>query len=121
MTLTNITGAPVEGENFFGREKELDFDVKQIKAGNSLILSAPRRVGKSSFAKKVLEILGNDGWNTVEINLEEVKISELPALTLVSAPVLKLVFRCSHWLRISVIFPFEVIYFFQITNIIVMR
>ena len=54
MAIGNIIGPPVEGENFFGREKELDFAWNHIKKGNSIILSAPRRIGKSSFAKKLL-------------------------------------------------------------------
>ncbi len=76
MPINNITGSPVEGENFYGREKELDFAWNQIKKGNSLILSAPRRVGKSSFAKKMLEFAKKENWNTLEINLEEVKSEE---------------------------------------------
>lgn len=72
MNVNNITGSPVEGQNFYGREKELDFAWSQISKGNSLILSAPRRVGKSSFAKKLLEKAKNEGWNTLEINLEEI-------------------------------------------------
>ena len=76
MTINNITGSPVEGKNFFGREKELDYAWSHIKKGNSLILSAPRRVGKSSFAKKLLGFAKNEKWNTLEINLEEVKSEE---------------------------------------------
>ena len=74
--LNNIYGPPVEGEDFFGREKELEFAIKEIVAGNSIKLAAPRRVGKSSFAKKILEVLKSKGWNTVEIDLEEVKSEE---------------------------------------------
>ncbi len=73
MKVNNITGSPVEGANFYGREKELDFAWSQISKGNSLILSAPRRVGKSSFAKKLLDKAKTKGWNTLELNLEEVK------------------------------------------------
>lgn len=76
MNINNITGPPVEGDNFFGREKELDFAWKHIKKGQSLILAAPRRVGKSSFAKKLLNFAEEEGWNTLEINLEEIKSEE---------------------------------------------
>jgi len=72
MKINNITGSPVEGENFYGREKELSFAWSKVLKGNSLILSAPRRVGKSSFAKKLLENAKKENWNTLEINLEEV-------------------------------------------------
>lgn len=74
--INNITGSPVEGENFFGRENELLHAWRHIAKGNSLILSAPRRVGKSSFAKKLLDTAKNEGWNTLEINLEEIKSEE---------------------------------------------
>lgn len=76
MIMNNTTGSPVEGDNFFGREKELEFAWKSIKKGNSKILSAPRRVGKSSFAKKLLTFAKKEGWNTLEINLEEIKSEE---------------------------------------------
>lgn len=74
--IKNTTGSPVEGDNFFGREKEFEFALEHIQKGNSLILSAPRRVGKSSLAKKILEEAKNMGWNTLEINLEEIKSEE---------------------------------------------
>ncbi len=74
--INNITGPPVEGDNFFGREKELEYAWKHIQKGNSLILSAPRRVGKSSLAKKILKEAKESGWNTLEINLEEIKSEE---------------------------------------------
>lgn len=73
MAINNITGSPVEGENFFGRENELTAAWTHIKKGNSLILSAPRRVGKSSFAKKLLSYAEEENWNTLEINLEEIQ------------------------------------------------
>ena len=76
MAINNITGSPVEGEDFYGRGKELTAAWNHIKKGNSIILSAPRRVGKSSFAKKLLEKARSENWNTLEINLEEVKSEE---------------------------------------------
>lgn len=74
--IDNITGSPVVGSNFFGREKELEYIWKHIQKGNSVVLSAPRRVGKSSLAKKVLQQAKDAGWNSMEINLEEIKSEE---------------------------------------------
>lgn len=74
--MKNITGPPVEGDDFFGRDKELQFAWRQIENGNSLILAAPRRVGKSSFAKKLLVKAKEENWKTLEINLEEIKTEE---------------------------------------------
>jgi len=43
-------GPPVEGANFYGREKELQYAWEyHVSKGVSLLLSAPRRVGKTSF------------------------------------------------------------------------
>lgn len=71
--MNNQTGPPVEGDDFYGRDKELNFAWKHIQKGNSIILAAPRRVGKSSFAKKLLTTAKAEKWNTLEINLEEIK------------------------------------------------
>ncbi len=74
--MNNITGPPVEGDDFFNREKELDYGWKHIQKGNSLILTSPRRVGKTSFAKKLLSIAEAEKWNVLEINLEEITSEE---------------------------------------------
>ncbi|HNY01947.1 MAG TPA: hypothetical protein PKG48_05135 [Bacteroidales bacterium] len=76
MPVNNITGSPVEGDDFFGRENELSYAWDHIRKGNSFLLAAPRRVGKSSFAKKLIAIAKSDGWHTLELNLEEVKTEE---------------------------------------------
>ncbi|MDR3286973.1 MAG: hypothetical protein LBT27_05990 [Prevotellaceae bacterium] len=52
MSIVNKVGSVVEGNNFFGRTKELERALELLENGNSLILAAPRRVGKSSFSKK---------------------------------------------------------------------
>ncbi len=70
--ITNKTGAPVEGSDFFGREKELTYVWRLLQDGNHIILPAPRRVGKSSFAKKIMAGAKAEGWDTLEINLEQV-------------------------------------------------
>ncbi|MCD4694611.1 MAG: hypothetical protein K8S16_00110 [Bacteroidales bacterium] len=71
--MKNKVGPPVEGDDFFGREKELQFAFSQIEDGNSLLLAAPRRVGKTSFSKKLIVMAEERGWRTLEINLEGIK------------------------------------------------
>lgn len=71
-SMKNITGPPVTGSDFFGREKEIEYVWKRIKDGNNLIFPSPRRVGKTSFAYKLLEKAKSEGWNTVSINLERI-------------------------------------------------
>jgi uncharacterized protein len=66
------TGTPVEGDNFFGREKELAYAWKRIKSGNNLIFPSPRRVGKTSFALKLVEMAKEEDWQVISINLEKI-------------------------------------------------
>lgn len=52
MSIKNKIGVPVTGEDFFGRRNELVRAQRYLDEGQSLLLSAPRRVGKTSLAKK---------------------------------------------------------------------
>ncbi|NOQ73156.1 MAG: hypothetical protein GQ574_14210 [Crocinitomix sp.] len=68
--MKNKIGPPVEGDDFYGRRDEIEFVWQQILEGNNLLFPAPRRVGKTSFAKKLLEKAKSNEWDTLEINLE---------------------------------------------------
>ncbi len=70
--MNNITGPPVEGDNFFGREREIAYAWGRISSGNNIILPSPRRVGKTSFALKLVDIAEKKKWNTISINLEKI-------------------------------------------------
>lgn len=74
--MKNLVGPPVEGDDFFGREKDENYIWNKIKEGNSILLSAPRRVGKTSLAKRQLLRAKNEKWRTLEIDLEEIKSEE---------------------------------------------
>ena len=71
MCVSNKIGPPVEGNDFFGREKEIRLANKLLDRGHSLLLSAPRRIGKSSLAKKLIDEKKKQGWKCVYIDLEE--------------------------------------------------
>lgn len=71
MCISNKIGPPVEGDDFFGREKEIQKANKLLNSSHSLLLSAPRRIGKSSLAKRLIEEKKNQGWKCVYIDLEE--------------------------------------------------
>ncbi len=71
MPITNRIGPPVEGQDFYGRQRELKVANRLLNAGNSLLLAAPRRIGKSSFAKKLIAQKSEEGWKCVYIDLEE--------------------------------------------------
>lgn len=64
-TISNMIGPPVTGADFFGRHKELERARRLLSTGHSLAMSAPRRVGKSSMAHKLLELYKADGWRCV--------------------------------------------------------
>jgi len=71
--MKNIVGAIVEKENFFGRKKEIKGAMKLLNDGYSLIFAAPRRVGKSSFANKMKDVVEEKGWKGFYIDLEKSK------------------------------------------------
>lgn len=71
MCISNKVGPPVEGDDFFGREKELKQANRLLDSNHSLLLSAPRRIGKSSFAKRLIEEKRLCGWKCIYIDLEE--------------------------------------------------
>jgi len=61
----------VEGTDFYGRKRELGSAWEKLSSeGTSLLLSAPRRVGKTSFAKKLLKLAEENGWKTLYLDLE---------------------------------------------------
>lgn len=71
MALKLKIGSPVIGEDFFGRKTELE-RAEALIQDNNLMLAAPRRVGKTSFARRLMDIQSEKGWNTIFIDLEEI-------------------------------------------------
>lgn len=76
MCISNKIGPPVEGEDFFGRAKEIRKANRLLDSNHSLLLSAPRRIGKSSLAKRLIEEKKKQGWKCVYIDLEETTTEE---------------------------------------------
>lgn len=76
MGIKNKIGTPVEGMDFYGREKELEQAKVLLDRGNSLLLAAPRRIGKTSFAKKLIEEYKLQNWKCVYLDLEEIHSEE---------------------------------------------
>lgn len=69
----NLVGPPVTGDNFVGRRNEIERAVSILEQGNSLLLASPRRVGKSSFSQKMLEVFERKGYKPVYLDLQGVK------------------------------------------------
>ena len=70
-TLRGKIGAPVKGPNeFFNREDELAELLNKIERGESVYISAPRRIGKTSLMHKTEEVLTNRGHTCLFFDLE---------------------------------------------------
>ncbi len=76
MAITNKIGPPVIGEDFYGRRRELEEAHRYLTEKQSLLLSAPRRIGKSSFAHRLLNDKKAEGWHCIYIDLEGIATKE---------------------------------------------
>ena len=76
--MRNITGSPVEGNDFFGRVDELDKLLRLLRNGNHVLLLGPRRMGKSSMVAEIGRRLKKEGWKIVRANVEDA--TDEPAL-----------------------------------------
>ena len=65
-----IAGPPVEGANYFPRPKIEGRFQQRLDNGESILLVAPRRVGKTSLVIRVCEELRSKGWGAVSFNVE---------------------------------------------------
>ncbi len=66
--MKNTAGPPVEGEDFFGRTSELARLLELID-NHDVLLLGPRRIGKTSICRQVMEKVKQQNWQTVEINV----------------------------------------------------
>lgn len=64
----NIAGAPVEGDNFFGRD-DVARHLREILNHDDILLLGPRRIGKTSLARAVMALTRQEGWQAIEINV----------------------------------------------------
>jgi uncharacterized protein len=62
-------GKPVTGAELVGREKEIEEILQTLKAGQSVVLIAPRRFGKTSIMKEVLNRLKEEKYYTGSIDI----------------------------------------------------
>lgn len=73
MAISNKTGSPVSGDDFFGREWEFQQLIKSVRTQEHVLISAPRRVGKSSLMKKVLNWSREEEYIAVEADVQDCK------------------------------------------------
>lgn len=71
MTLRKAGSNWVEGERFFDREVELESLMERIQDGNHTLLTAQRRMGKTSLVRELLRRLDEEGeYETIFVDLE---------------------------------------------------
>ena len=71
MALKKTTGMWVSGEAFFDREFELDRLAARVRNGTHTLLTAQRRMGKTSLVRELFRRLDDEGsFETVFVDLE---------------------------------------------------
>ena len=71
MALRKAGGNWVEGNRFFDREIELEALAERVRDGTHTLLTAQRRMGKTSLVRELLRRLGEEGdFDTVFVDLE---------------------------------------------------
>lgn len=68
--MRNITGSPVERTDFFDRPRDLARLQRELSNGANLLLTAPRRVGKTSLVLRLCELERAAGRSAVFMNVE---------------------------------------------------
>ena len=72
-------GKPVTGDSFIGRDREVQELINYIKMGQSVVLIAPRRFGKTSLVMEVMKKLKSDNCYVGMLDLFE--FNSLPQLS----------------------------------------
>ena len=67
--MESVAGAPVVGDDLFGREQELAHIWQMLERGAHVLMTAPRRVGKTSLMRE-LERDPRDGWIVAYADVE---------------------------------------------------
>ena len=71
MTLRKAGGNWVEGDRFFDREAELEALAERVRDGAHTLLTAQRRMGKTSLVRELLRRLKDEGrFETIFVDLE---------------------------------------------------
>ncbi len=106
--MQSATGRWVVGGDFFGRDAELRILERRIRAGNHVLLSGQRRVGKTSIARELGQRLEAQGWAPIFADVEHAASAEDVIAELAGAmhPLhslgARLVDGASRWMRDNV-------------------
>jgi hypothetical protein len=68
--MRNITGSPVENDDFFDRKRDIARLQRELRNSANVLLTAPRRVGKTSLILKLCDLERAEGRTAVFMNVE---------------------------------------------------
>ena len=68
--MRNVTGSPVEHDDFFDRPRDLARLQRELANGANPLITAPRRVGKTSLVLRLCELERQTGRCAVFMNVE---------------------------------------------------
>lgn len=72
MSLRKAGAIWVDGDRFFDREVELEILAERARDGTHTLLTAPRRMGKTSLVRESLRLLAeNEDFETIFVDLED--------------------------------------------------
>ena len=69
--MRSSTGAWVTGDDFVGRERELEALGSRVRSFNHVLLTGQRRMGKTSIARELGRRLCGENWQFLFIDVEE--------------------------------------------------
>ena len=77
MTLRKAGGNWVDGDQFFDREAEIEALIERVQNGTHTLLTAQRRMGKTSLVRELLRRLKDKGcFETIFVDLEDARTKE---------------------------------------------
>ena len=77
MILKKAGGNWVDGDRFFDRDAELEALTERVREGTHTLLTAQRRMGKTSLVRELLRRLKDEGcFETVFVDLEDARTKE---------------------------------------------
>ena len=74
--MRSSTGRWVSGDDFFGRDRELQVLEARVRDYNHVLLTGQRRMGKTSIARELGRRLAGSGWVSVYTDIEGANCAE---------------------------------------------
>ena len=68
--MRNVTGVPVEDDDFFDRGNDIERFLQEIRNNSNLLLTTPRRVGKTSLVLRLCQVLKGRGFAVAFFDVE---------------------------------------------------